>query len=186
MCRRKGRRKNIKRKRKTRKREKVKKKGIKTKAMGNTEKRKRKRINTRTRRKSTRTIRRTRTRIKRKAASLRRLELPLYLGLLLEGNFTREMNIKIDTLAQIKGEMNISSEIGIETSALRKASAPISFTSSLASAVETEDSKFVQELDRRIRDAEKGAQSQLAERFPVECKRDEETGRARQGFWKFG
>ncbi|XP_009594587.1 uncharacterized protein [Nicotiana tomentosiformis] len=47
------------------------------------------------------------------------------------------------------------------------------------SAVETEDSKFVQELDRRIRDAEKGAQSQLAERFPVECKRDEETGRVR-------
>ncbi|XP_016479117.2 uncharacterized protein LOC107800463 [Nicotiana tabacum] len=165
--------------------------------MGNTEKRKRKRINTGTRRKSTRTKRRTRTGIKRKAASLRRLELPLYLGLLLEGNFTREMNIKIDTLAQIKGEMNISSEIGIETSALRKASAPISFTSSLASAVETskhpdqfhiqlglsavetEDSKFVQELDRRIRDAEKGAQSQLAERFPVECKRDEETGRVR-------
>lgn len=133
MCRRKGRRKNIKRKRKTRKREKVKKKGIKTKAMGNTEKRKRKRINTGTRRKSTRTKRRTRTRIKRKAASLRRLELPLYLGLLLEGNFTREMNIKIDTLAQIKGEMNISSEIGIETSAQRKASALISFTSSLAS-----------------------------------------------------
>nr|XP_016487992.1 PREDICTED: glutamic acid-rich protein-like [Nicotiana tabacum] len=47
------------------------------------------------------------------------------------------------------------------------------------SAVETEDSKFVQELGRRIRDAEKGAQSQLAERFPVECKRDEETGRVR-------
>ncbi|KAK4353961.1 hypothetical protein RND71_026155 [Anisodus tanguticus] len=44
-------------------------------------------------------------------------------------------------------------------------------------AVEAEDSKFVQELGRRIRDEEKGAQSQLAERFPVEWKRDEKTDR---------
>ncbi|KAK4354903.1 hypothetical protein RND71_027097 [Anisodus tanguticus] len=42
-------------------------------------------------------------------------------------------------------------------------------------AVETEESKFVQELARRIRDEQKGAVSQLAERFPVESKRDEKT-----------
>ncbi|MCE3215463.1 hypothetical protein HAX54_002492 [Datura stramonium] len=46
------------------------------------------------------------------------------------------------------------------------------------SAVEAEDSKFVQELGRRIRDEEKGAQSQLAERYPVEWKRDEKSDRA--------
>ncbi|XP_016444891.2 uncharacterized protein LOC107770135 [Nicotiana tabacum] len=41
--------------------------------------------------------------------------------------------------------------------------------------VETEESKFVQELARRIRNEQKGAGSQLAERFPVESKRDEKT-----------
>ncbi|KAJ8541948.1 hypothetical protein K7X08_016814 [Anisodus acutangulus] len=45
------------------------------------------------------------------------------------------------------------------------------------SAVEAENSKFVQELGRRIRDEETGAQSQLAERFPVEWKRDEKSDR---------
>ncbi|XP_055811216.1 uncharacterized protein LOC129880962 [Solanum dulcamara] len=45
------------------------------------------------------------------------------------------------------------------------------------SAVEAEDSKHVQEFGRRIRDEEKGAQSQLAERFPVERKRDEKSDR---------
>ncbi|XP_059318331.1 uncharacterized protein LOC132068680 [Lycium ferocissimum] len=50
------------------------------------------------------------------------------------------------------------------------------------SAVETEDSKFVQELGRRIRDEEKGAQSQLAERFPVEWKRDEKPERVGKVF----
>ncbi|XP_049366913.1 uncharacterized protein LOC125831766 isoform X1 [Solanum verrucosum] len=45
------------------------------------------------------------------------------------------------------------------------------------SVVEAEDPKFVQELDRRIRDEEKGAQSQLAERSPVEWKRDEKSDR---------
>ncbi|KAM3289259.1 myb-like protein X [Capsicum chacoense] len=48
------------------------------------------------------------------------------------------------------------------------------FKSSLP-AVETEESKFVQELARRIRDEEKGAVSQLAERFPVESNRYEKT-----------
>lgn len=41
--------------------------------------------------------------------------------------------------------------------------------------VETKESKFVQELARRIRYEQKGAVSQLAERFPVESKRDEKT-----------
>ncbi|CAN4107170.1 unnamed protein product [Withania somnifera] len=45
------------------------------------------------------------------------------------------------------------------------------------SPVEAEDSKFVQELGRRIKDEEKGAQSQLAERSPVEWKRDEKSDR---------
>uniref|UniRef100_A0A3Q7GK72 Uncharacterized protein n=1 Tax=Solanum lycopersicum TaxID=4081 RepID=A0A3Q7GK72_SOLLC len=45
------------------------------------------------------------------------------------------------------------------------------------SVVEAEDPKFAQELDRRIRDEEKGAQSQLAERSPVEWRRDEKSDR---------
>ncbi|XP_055813571.1 uncharacterized protein LOC129883046 [Solanum dulcamara] len=48
------------------------------------------------------------------------------------------------------------------------------FESSLP-AVETEESKYVQDLARRFRDDQKGAVSQLAERFPVESKRDEKT-----------
>ncbi|XP_060173868.1 uncharacterized protein LOC132604391 [Lycium barbarum] len=48
------------------------------------------------------------------------------------------------------------------------------FKSSLP-AVEMDESKFVQELARRIRDEQKGPVSQLAERFPVESKRDEKT-----------
>ncbi|KAJ8561194.1 hypothetical protein K7X08_027384 [Anisodus acutangulus] len=48
------------------------------------------------------------------------------------------------------------------------------FKSSLP-AVETDESKFVQELARRIRDEQKGAVSQLAERFPDESKRYEKT-----------
>lgn len=128
LCRRKERRKNIKRKRRTRRREKVKKKGTETEVMGNTEKRKRKRISTGTRRINTRTKRRTRTgiRIKRKAASLRREELPFHLGLLVGGNFMREMNIKIGRSAQRKGEMNIKKD----TLAQRKPNSQISFMSS--------------------------------------------------------
>ncbi|KAL3321573.1 hypothetical protein AABB24_039271 [Solanum stoloniferum] len=45
------------------------------------------------------------------------------------------------------------------------------FKSSLP-IVETEESKYVQDLARRLRDDQNGAVSQLAERFPVESKRD--------------
>ncbi|CAN4104597.1 unnamed protein product [Withania somnifera] len=42
-------------------------------------------------------------------------------------------------------------------------------------AVETQESKFVQDLARRIRDEQKGTVNHLAERFPVVSKRDEKT-----------
>ena len=45
------------------------------------------------------------------------------------------------------------------------------FKSSLP-VVETEESKYVQDLARRLRDDQNGAVSQLAKRFPVESKRD--------------
>lgn len=45
------------------------------------------------------------------------------------------------------------------------------------SVAEAENAKFVQELYRRNRNEEKGAQSQLAEGFPVEWKRDDKSDR---------